>query len=363
MIDPMRRALQLLALLLASCASPLPTPLPPPPDPALREKIDAAVRPLIASGKYMGLAVGILQDGRSRVFGYGRRSSENGSPPDGDAIFEIGSITKTFTGILLMQKVAEGAMALDDPIRKHLPDSVRVPTRNGKEITLLHLATHRSGLPRLPVNFAPKDSSNPYADYTFPDLYDGLATCELSADPGERYEYSNLGMGLLGHILELKSGRSYEPLVVERICRPLGMNDTRITLSEDQRKRLAPGHLPNGKTVPNWDLPGLAGAGALRSTANDMLRYLEANFGDAYAAAHLRRANIGMGMGIGLAWHLLPLVPKGPTIVWHNGGTGGYRCYAGFVKSTRTAVVVLGNSTSDTDALGLSILKLLQDVK
>jgi D-alanyl-D-alanine-carboxypeptidase/D-alanyl-D-alanine-endopeptidase len=359
MIDPMRRSLHLLALLLGACAAPAPAQ----PDAAILEKIDAAARPLIASGKYMGLAVGILQDGRSHLSGYGRRSAENAVPPGGDTIFEIGSITKTFTGILLMQKVAEGAMALDDPIRKHLPASVRVPSRSGRDITLLHLATHRSGLPRLPVNFAPRDSSNPYADYTFPDLYDGLGSCELSADPGERYEYSNLGMGLLGHILELKSGLSYEPLVVGRICRPLGMKDTLATLDENQRKRLAPGHLPNGKAVPNWDLPGLAGAGALRSTANDMLRYLEANLGEAYAETHLTRAAIKNGTGIGLAWHLTPLTPKGPTVVWHNGGTGGYRCYAGFVKSTRTAVVVLGNSTSDTDALGVGILKLLQDVK
>src|SRR6185295_15594211 len=121
-------------------------------------------------------------------------------------------------------------------------------------------------LPRLPTNFTPKDSMNPYADYTVSDLYDFLESYTLPRDPGESYEYSNLAMGLLGHILELKSGRKYEPLVIEKICRPLQMADTIVTLSADQKRRLAPGHLPNGKTVPNWDLPGLAGAGALRST-------------------------------------------------------------------------------------------------
>ncbi|MBI3857474.1 MAG: beta-lactamase family protein [Planctomycetes bacterium] len=355
----MRLRLHALWLLLSSCAAPPPEAPPP----LAREAVDSAVSPLLASGRTTGLAIGILKEGRSQVLGYGRLSAQASLPPDGDTLFEIGSITKTFTGILLLQQVAAGAMALDDPIRKHLPPSLKLPSRNGKEITLLHLATHRSGLPRLPNNMAPKDSTNPYADYGFPDLYHCLETVELARDPGEAYEYSNLGMGLLGHLLELKVGRSYEPLVIEKICRPLGMADTVITLNPDQKRRLAPGHSASGKPASNWDLPGLAGAGALRSTVNDMLRYLEANLGDSFAEAHLTRASIGGGRRIGLAWHLTPLAASGPTMVWHNGGTGGYRCYAGFVKSSRTAVVVLGNSTSDTDKLGVDLLKLLQDVK
>jgi serine-type D-Ala-D-Ala carboxypeptidase/endopeptidase len=240
---------------------------------------------------------------------------------------------------------------------------VKVPTRNGKEITLLHLATHRSGLPRLPTNMAPKDAANPYADYAFPDLYHCLETVELAWNPGDAYAYSNLGMGLLGHILELRSGKSYEQLVIERLCRPMGMRDTVMTLTPELKRRLAPGHRSNGTPAANWDLPGLAGAGALRSTADDMLRYLDANLGDAHAEAHVTRASIGNGMRIGLAWHLTPLTPKGPTIVWHNGGTGGYRSYAGFIRQSRTGVVVLGNSTSDVDRLGIDLLKLLQDVQ
>jgi CubicO group peptidase (beta-lactamase class C family) len=276
-------------------------------------------------------------------------SAEQPTAPDGDTLFEIGSITKAFTGTLLALEVADGKLALDDPIRKHLPSEVKVPA---KEITLLQLATHRSGLPRLPDNLAPKDATNPYADYGVEDLYHGLETCKLRRDPGTGYEYSNLGMGLLGHVLERRSGRSYEQLVVDRICGPLKMTDTRITLSEDQKRRLAPGHLPTRKVVPNWDLPTLAGAGALRSTANDLLRFLEANLRGAYAAAHEPRApNIGLG------WHLLP------GAVWHNGGTGGYRSFAAFDPKGNHAVVVLGNATSDTDALGNALLKVLRNVQ
>lgn len=340
-IDPMRRGLQALAILLVSCSA----PPDPPPDPKLREGIDTAAQSLLRSGKYVGLVVGVIHHGRPHVFGYGRISAADPTVPGGDTIFEIGSITKAFTGTLLS---LEG-LALEDPIRKHLPADHRLPA---KEITLLHLATHRSGLPRLPVNLEPKDATNPYADYGVEELYDGLGKTELLRDPGAAYEYSNLGMGLLGHILERKSGKSYERLVVDRICAPLKMGDTRITLSPDQKRRLAPGH-----PGPNWDLAALAGAGALRSTASDLLRFLEANVRGDYDAAHTPRADAGASMKIGLGWHLFP------DVVWHNGGTGGYRSFAGFNRKTGTAVVVLANSTSDTDMLGFSLLNLLRDVQ
>lgn len=349
----------LIALLLGSCV----TPPPPPLDPAVREKVDAGVRELVAIPKTAGVAVGLLRDGVPHVLGYGRLSGTDSAAPRGDTVFEIGSLTKTFTGILFDQAVRDGSVALDDPITKYLPKEVRVPTRNGRPITLLHLATHRSGLPRLPSNLAPKDATNPYADFTVDDLYDCLDNVELARDPGDKYDYSNLGMGLLGHLLSLKAGRPYEALVVDRICTPLGMTDTRIALTADQKRRLAPGHAADGEPASNWDMPALAGAGALRSTADDLLRYLAANLDGRFAGAHAQRAAIGEGQGIGLAWHRMQLAREGPLILWHNGGTGGYRCWAGFVAETRTAVVVLTNSAADVDLLGVALLNVLQDVK
>jgi CubicO group peptidase (beta-lactamase class C family) len=170
-------------------------------------------------------------------------------------------------------------------------------------------------------------------------------------------------MGLLGHLLALRSGKTYEELVLEKICRPLGMDDTRVTLTASQQPRLAPGHLPTGAVVPNWDIPVLAGAGALRSTATDMLKFLEANLSGRYDGAHSPRAYIGEGSSIALGWHLTPLPKKGGTIVWHNGATGGYTSFAGFVRETRTAVIVLSNCATETDALGVRLLGLLQGVK
>ncbi|MBV8878973.1 MAG: beta-lactamase family protein [Planctomycetaceae bacterium] len=329
----------------------------------MREKVDADVRRLVKAPKNACVAVGILRDGVPQVVGSGPVSASDPAAPDGDTLFEIGSVTKTFTALLLWQEVRAATLALDDPISKHLPKGTRTPSRHGKEITLLQLATHTSGLPALPSNFAPKDGTNPYADYTTADLLDGLGSVELEHDPGERYQYSNLGMGLLGEILALKAGRPYETLVAERVCRPLGLNDTTVRLAEDQRRRLALGHGPDGQATPNWDVRGIPGAGALRSTVRDLLRYLEAHLDAAYAPTRQPRASVDGAHGIGLGWHLLSLTPKAPKIVWHNGGTGGYRSFVGFVPETRTAVVVLTNCTAEVDTLGIALLKRLQDVQ
>ncbi|HEX7898155.1 MAG TPA: serine hydrolase domain-containing protein [Planctomycetota bacterium] len=327
-------------VLLAACAAPAP-------DPGLRAKVDAAV----AGTPRVDLVVGVIADGRPSVFGYGA---------DGATVFEIGSITKAFTGALLATLAAEGKVAPDDPVQRHLPPDWTAPSRLGRPITLAQLATHTSGLPRLPDNLGPKDLRNPYADYSDARLREFLARVTLGTSPGERYAYSNLGAGLLGWILARVDGRSYEELVVDRICGPLGLKDTRIALSDGQKRRLAPGH-SGGQAVWNWDIPVISGAGALRSTADDLLRFLAANLEGRFAASHQPRFRTSEGdTWVALGWHVSPL-PGGRPMVWHNGGTGGYRSFAGFVKESRTAVVVLSNTAEDfVDPLGVAILELLQ---
>ena len=351
------------ALLLASCSAPPPPAQPRALDPVLRGKIDRGVQQLVKNPKNSCVAIGLLRDGVPQVLGYGPASEADPTPPDGNTVFEIGSITKTFTALLLWQAVQDGTLALEDPIIRHLPKGIDAPSRHDKEITLVQLASHTSGLPIVPANFRPRQPLNPWADYTVDDLFQSLELVTLESDPGEKYDYSNLGVGLLGQILARRAGTSYEALVADRICKPLGLNDTGIRLSEDQRRRLAPGHNADGKPTPNWDFPGLAGAGALRSTVNDMLRYLEAHFADAYAPTRAPRISINGTLSVGLAWHLLSVGPMTPKIVWHNGATGGYRSFAGYVPETRTAVVVLTNSMAEVDRLGVTLLKLLQDVQ
>ncbi len=328
-----------------------------PSDSALR----AILQDRINTKRAVGIVAATLDHGQSRIFTAGA-SGAPGASLDGNTVFEIGSITKVFTASLLADMVARGEVQLDDPVAKYLPKSVRVPSRNGRQITLLDLATQSSGLPRLPNNLAPADSTNPYADYTVDQLYAFLSSYELPRDIGVQYEYSNLGVGLLGHALALRAGKSYEDLLTERILRPLGMNDTRIVLSSAMKSRLAPGHSPSGGVVANWDLPTLAGAGALRSTTNDLLKFLAANLdstsaplGRVLATTHFARRDVdGAQMRIGLNWHILN--GFGRPIVWHNGGTGGYRTFIGFDETNKRAVVVLSNQAVAPDDIGFHLL-------
>ena len=320
------------------------------------------IRERVQDKRSAGIVVGLLEpDGRSRIMAFG--DSGPGQPPlDGDSVFEIGSISKVFTSTVLAQMVLAKTVALDDPVQKFLPPSVRVPTHNGKQITLGNLSTQNSGLPRMPNNFHPADAANPYADYTVQQMYDFLSAYELTRDPGEQFEYSNLGVGLLGHVLSRSAGKSYEQLERERVWEPLGMAHTAIALTPWMKQHLALGHDARGTVVANWDIPTLAGAGAIRSTAADMLKFLDANLhpergdiGKALAFAQQERAPAGPNAGIGLNWIIRHT--GGRTIVWHNGGTGGYRTFAGFEPSRKIGVVVLTNSGgAGADDIGFHLL-------
>jgi serine-type D-Ala-D-Ala carboxypeptidase/endopeptidase len=217
----------------------------------------------------VGIVVGVIDSKGRRVVSHGSLEKGDQRPLNGDTLFEIGSITKVFTALLAADMAERGEIRLDDPIAKYLAPDIKLPVRAGRQITFVDLATHTSGLPRMPENFRPKDPANPFADYTSQQLYAFLSTYELPRDIGIKFEYSNLGFGLLGQVLAHRAGMDYEQLVLTRICRPLGMDSTRITLSASLAQRFAAGHDPDLITVPAWDLPTLPGAGALRSTSHE----------------------------------------------------------------------------------------------
>ena len=311
----------------------------------------------------MGMVVAVLERGQPPRVVTSGISGVAGVPLDGNTLFEIGSITKAFTGALLAEMATRGEVKLEDPISKYLPKSVRAPSRNGKQITLLDLATQSSGLPRLPSNMRPGDMANPYADYTVDKLYEFLSSYTLTRDPGEKYEYSNLGMGLLGHILALRAGKTYEQLLIERILDPLKMSDTRITLTPAMKARMAQGFDSQGTPVSEWDLPTLAGAGALVSTANDMLKFLAANLDStstslgrvlAFARAPKHDAD-RPGNSIGLAWHIVDV--HGTSATWHNGGTAGFRSFIGLDDVRHRGVIVLSNLNHTPDDIGFHVLE------
>jgi serine-type D-Ala-D-Ala carboxypeptidase/endopeptidase len=312
----------------------------------------------------VGIVVGIIEPASRRVISYGSLDKGDKRPINGDTVFEIGSITKVFTSLLLADMVQRGEVALTDPVSKYLPPGAKMPERAGRQITLQDLATHTSGLPRLPSNLAQKDPANPYADYSVEQLYQFLSTYQLTRDIGSQYEYSNLGGGLLGHVLARRAGTDYETLVRSRICEPLGMKSTAITLSSDMKTRFAVGHDQALAPVAYWDLPTIAGAGALRSTANDLLTFLAANLGytksplaPAMSAMLVARRPTGVsGLEIGLGWHIS--TKDGREIIWHNGGTGGFRTFIGFDPKSRVGVVALSNTSTATgvDDIGRHLL-------
>ena len=321
----------------------------------LPERVARAAQERIDTGMVPTLVFGVVDGDKSEVIVFGKL--DDGKAPDGDTVYEIGSITKTFTATLLAREILAGRLALDTPIVRLL-DGFTVPARNGKEITLGAIATQHSGLPRLPDNILPADPDNPYADYDVAKLKAFLANYELPRDPDAGYEYSNLAFGLLGYALAQSRHSDYAAMVGAGIFKPLGMTMTGLAFTETMRAHLAPGHGDDGKQVKNWDFEALAGAGAIRSTANDMLRYLKANMGldpsplaAAMQLAQEPRRDMNRNVRIGLAW-----MTTARGIVWHNGGTGGYHSFIGFDAERRHGVVILCNSTFAIDDLGFGVL-------
>jgi D-alanyl-D-alanine-carboxypeptidase/D-alanyl-D-alanine-endopeptidase len=325
------------------------------------EDLTTLIQSRVDEGRAVGIVLGIIEaDGSTRIVSYGD-AGPTARPLSAQSVFEIGSITKVFTGILLADMAARGEVSLTDPVAKYLPEGVTMPSRGDQEITLLDLSTHHSALPRLPDNLSLSDAANPYADYTDAQMYEFLSGYELSRDIGAEYEYSNLAVGLLGQVLARVSGGSYESLVRERILDPLGMKRTGIALNEDMKSWMANGHDPEGNVVPLWDLPTFAGAGALRSDVTDMLVFLAANTGPAETSlersmrdSHEVQKRMNKRMGVALNWHVQYVADE--EILWHNGGTAGFRTFIGFDPAKNVGVVVLTNSAHGADDIGFHLV-------
>ena len=282
-------------------------------------------------------------------------------------IFEIGSITKVFTATVLADMVEEGLVGLDDPVNLYLREGAGLPVR-GRPITLRDLATHASGLPRLPKGMltrALRERPNPYASFTVADLERATREARLRREPGTKVRYSNFGAGLLGHALALRTGQSYAELVDERISRPLSLSDTAVAIPDDGAPRFAVGHSRRGRPVHHCDLPALAGARALRSTAADLLRFLElqldppaTRLGRAAARTHEPLAGAGR-----VRWCLGWMLLRGRRVVRAAAlAQRGHRRLPELrrlLARTGTGVVVLSNCARSVDAVGFSLLKAL----
>lgn len=327
-----------------------------PPD----EELAALIQSRVEEGGAMGIVLGVVEaDGSTRIVFYGDAGHE-AKPLGSKSVFEIGSITKVFTGILLAHMVERGEVALSDPVSKYLPDGVTVPSRNGREITLLDLTTHRSSITRMPTNMIP-DGTGPYPKYTIDMMYEFLSTHELRRDIGVEFEYSNVAVALLGHVLSRVGGGTYEEVLRERVLDPLGMQMTSTKVEGALREWMTVGHDRRGLVAPYRNWPELPGMGALRSNAEDLLVFLAANAGTPESRleqvlrdAHEVRNSIDQQTDIGLNWFVRTVGDS--KVIWHGGATQGFRAFAGFDPETGVGAVLLANSPAAISDIGLHLI-------
>jgi len=312
----------------------------------------------------VGVAVAYVDHGNIKFFFSGKSSIDQDKLITNESVFEIGSITKVFTTLALMEQIREGKILLDDPIEKYLP-GIKIPEKNGNKITVKQLATHTSGLPCVPTNLYPEDEQAPYDDYDLVKLYEFLGEYELEKEPGAEYEYSNLGMALLGHVLAKADQKSYEEMMQARVFDRIFLRNTYLSYKDVDPSKMAQGHHLYEK-VKNWNLSIISPAGSICSNIDDMVIFLAANMGlinsimcDLLHGCHAKQVDIPKNsfglIGVGLGWHIN--YSEEGDIIWHNGGTGGYESFIGFNPDTQKGIVILSNSTEDfpTD-LGLHIL-------
>ena len=336
--------------------------------PITLEAVEALVQPYLDAELINAISIGAVLGDKSWTQHYGELSRELNKQPTGKTIYEIGSMSKVFTGILLAHAVESGRVELNQRIGSIMKELQKTNNKLGDSIRLGHLSTHTSGLPRLPSNLSPADPTNPYADYDRKLLTEFMSSVKPERKPGVRGEYSNLGAGLLGDLLAAEADMSYEALLKQNLADPLELSDTCLTLTDNQTGRLSPPHSEGRATGKNWGFDALTGAGGIRSTADDMLRFIAANLhppestvGEAIELAWKQHTPAkGKAFAMGLGWH----IARDGKTRWHNGQTGGYHSMILINRELDAGVVVLCNTaTGEVDALAQSIIQALAGAK
>ncbi len=342
-------------------------------------EVDRLAQPLVESGEIYGLAVGVLlPDGRTSAFGYGRTGTPGGAQlPAGDTIFQIGSVSKLFLAAVLAVLVDEGALHYEDTVRSILPPDVRFNEEVGK-VTLYELATNTGGFPRQPLCLGQlRDFTaflfagrNLYAYFDRAYLYQYLRKKHLKPKAAREYVYSNIGFGLLAHLIEVKTGRPYQELLAEKICRPLHLRDTTFVLNQEQRRRLALGHaggqprfLRRGHPMEPWDMGDIMRpSGCLYSTVNDLAVFAKASLGMLHHPLEPVLASTQRGQlsrpteDVAFGWLINYVGDDRRKITYKQGVVSGYSGYLGMDTQARIAVIVLYNTFSWKEDIGHNLL-------
>ena len=326
----------------------------------LSDTIKETIRENVDNGKHPSLFVGMIDENGIQQYYYGNKVLE-GETIDENTIFEIGFVSKVFTSLLLAEMVERGEVKLDDPIEKFLPQDVSTPSTNNRTITLLDLITHTSGLPRWPNDFPLTDMHEQH-EYDREELYDYLTTVELSKEIGSEYSYSNIGVSLLGHILSLQAGQTYEELLKERVLDKFGMKNTCVKKCDAIRDNFAQPSLLGFQMNEINLSDDLAAAGEIRSSGKDMLVFVsyamgleDSDLSNSFKMTQQPNRQISDGLFVGLGWHITQKDDR--TNIWHNGATNGFTSFVGFDPESKQGVVVLSNSLIIVDDIGFWLLE------
>ena len=323
--------------------------------------IDSIALDHLSDAANCGMSIGIIDGDRTDMYFYGSCNKNNSKLPGTQTLYEIGSVTKTFTAIILAHAINEGKINLDDDIRKYLPGQYPDLQYHGKPITIKNLSNHTSGLPRIPADLDKQpnyDDHDPYRNYSKEMMFSYLREVKIKGEPGTVNEYSNFAVALLGVILEQVYGQSYLELVNKYIMAPAHMSDTKITLTPGELARTATGYAGNGAETPYWNMGASVACGGLRSSLPDMLKYLAANMKEINADFTLPHVQTykDPNIALGLNW-IITTTKNGNTLTWHNGATAGFTSFCGYIREKKAGVVILNNSGNDIDEQALNILK------
>ncbi len=310
----------------------------------------------------VSLSIGIIKDGKKFAYQYGETERGSGKLPDLKTGYQIASVTKTFTSTLLARAVLDQKVKLTDDIRIHLPGSFPNLEYNGQPITLQDLANHTSGLPTIPPDLEKQpnfDPVNSFTHYSKDMFYQALKKLKIGIAPGSKFEYSNMGMSLVGLILETVYGTSFENLLKKYITGPMKMPDTKVALSEKDKKQMALVYANNGNVLPFWDTGISAGAGGITSTTGDMLKYLDAQIKEENAAVKLTHQPTANSTGLGWGVRTLNNIRD----LQHNGGAPGSGSNITFYPELKAGCVILINNDSDTNIMNNLVLAVQKVVK
>lgn len=329
----------------------------------LAKLVDTECEKFINEGKSNGLVIGIVKDGQVYLKGYGTIKKGENIAPDSKTIFELASTSKLFTTSTLQILSDKNVINLNETIQSILIDKIALP-KIAQNTNLIHLATHTSGFPALPNSFLLKmtDTTNPYKDLVTQDIYDYLMQCEGKKVEGI-FEYSNFGMGLLGHLLEIRTGKNYEQLVKETLLIPLEMNNTFITIDSLRHDNIAQGYNEIDQPTPIWIDNVLTGAGSFLSNGEDMIKFIKANLNETNSSLSnslIKSQHKVNNFDNGLGWLYPDFFDKfmgEKNIVWHNGMAGGYSSYIAIDRANNYGIVVLSNKAIDVTLLGMTLAR------